>query len=138
MIGQSRQLLMTIGQSMARSAPDGWETVELHVTAAGGLSGTNVKATKGDGSEDRKFALDDEGLDAVAELRDEMWQADKGTWYNADFSLTRGGDFHAEFDYDNPPFGGDADAELLLEDQRLLPRAAERLPEWHPAAQLER
>ncbi|WP_328996337.1 antitoxin YezG family protein [Kribbella sp. NBC_01245] len=87
---------------------------------------------------DRKFALDDEGQDAAAELRYEMWQADKGTWYNADFSLTRSGGFHAEFDYDNPPFGGDVDADLLLEDQRLLPRTADQLPEWHPAARLDR
>lgn len=133
MIGQSQALLTSIGQSMARSAPEGWQLVEIRLTAAGPMTGTTAKATKADGSVDRKFTLDHDGQDAAAQLRSEMYQPDKGTWYNADLTLTRDGQFNADFDYDNPPFEGDADVDLLLEDQQRFPRAAEHMPPWHPA-----
>src|SRR5690606_20155259 len=68
----------------------------------------------------------------------------KGTWYNATFVVDEERRISADFDYENPPFGGvaddddpdsegDADPELLLEDHRMLPRDPDVLPEWHPA-----
>jgi hypothetical protein len=133
MIGQSQELLTSLGKSMARSAPQGWEQVEVRITAAGPMTGTTFMATKADGSVDRKIALDHDGQDAAAQLRKEMFQPSKGAWYNAGITLTRSGQLNADFDYDTPPFEGDADPDLLIEDHQLFPRDPENLPAWHPA-----
>jgi hypothetical protein len=130
---ESQRILTAIGRAMARAAAPGWERVEVTITGAGPMSGTTVAVVDGNGVTDRSAGLDDEGQDAADELRRDMYQPGKGTWYNATVTLTNSGKLNAGFDYDNPPFGGDADADLLLEDQRLFPRDPEHLPAWHPA-----
>lgn len=136
MIGEAQEQLAAVGQSLARSAPEGWRELELNISAAGGMTRTIVTATREDGSVDRECELDDDGDDAAAELREAMYQEGKGTWYNARLTIDRSGQLGADFDYDNPPFDGDADRGLLIEDQRLFPRDAEALPAWHPARDL--
>ncbi|MFD7158313.1 immunity protein YezG family protein [Kribbella sp. NPDC059898] len=133
MTEKSQELLSRIGRSMARSAPSGWEQTELRITGAGPMSGTTLRATAGDNSTAHKIALDHDGQDAADDLRKEMYQPGKGAWYNATITLTHTGKLAANFDYDTPPFEGDADSDLLIEDDRLFPRDPEHLPPWHPA-----
>lgn len=133
MIGEAEAQLAAVGQALARSAPSGWQQLELKVSGAGGMTRTIVAATCEDGSVDRECELDDDGEDAAAELREAMYQVGKGTWYNARLTLDRSGQLDAEFDYENPPFDGDADRGLLIEDERLFPRDADSLPDWHPS-----
>jgi hypothetical protein len=133
MIGEAQELLTAVGQSLARSAPEDWRQLELTISAAGGMTRTIVTATRADGTVDLECELDDDGDDAATELRESMCQEGKGTWYNARLTLNSSGQLDAEFDYENPPFDGDADRQLLIEDQRLFPRDAEALPAWHPS-----
>jgi len=133
MINEPQELLEALRKALARSAPEGWRELELRISGAGGMTGTVVTATRADGRVDRDCELDDDGDDAAAGLRESMYQEGKGTWYNARLTLDSGGRLDAEFDYDNPPFEGDADPGLLIEDQRLYPRDAELLPGWHPS-----
>jgi hypothetical protein len=130
---EAQELLTEVGKALARTAPEGWQQVELHISAAGGMTSTTTTATLVDGSVDRHCELDDEGDDAAAGLRQSMYEADRGTWYNAVLTLARSGELAAEFDYDDPPFDGDADTVLMVEDQRLFPRSEELLPAWHPS-----
>lgn len=136
MMATAQELLSAIGRSLARSAPEGWRELELTISAAGGMTSTSVNATTADGGIDRECELDDDGEDVAAELRETMHQVGKGTWYNARLTLDRSGQLGADFDYDNPPFDGDSDRGLLIEDQRLFPRDAEALPAWHPSNDL--
>jgi hypothetical protein len=129
----AQELLAAIGESLARSAPEGWTQVKLRISAAGGMTRTTLSATRSDGSRDRKCVLDDDGADAAVALRGAMYEADRGAWYNAYFTLDRSGELAAEFDYDSRPFDGDAEADLMVEDQRLFPRSQELLPDWHPS-----
>lgn len=133
MIGEAQELLAAVGRSLARSGPDGWRELELKISGAGGMTSTSVSATRADGSIDQDCELDDDGDDAAADLRESMYQEGKGAWYNARLTLDSSGQLDAAFDYDNPPFEGDADSDLLLEDQRLFPRDEATLPDWHPA-----
>ncbi|GAA1711528.1 hypothetical protein GCM10009745_69540 [Kribbella yunnanensis] len=133
MIGEAQELLTVVGRSLARSGPEGWSELELRISAAGGMTSTTVRATKADGSVDHDSELDDDGDDAAAELREAMYQEDKGTWYNARLTLDSSGQLDADFDYDNPPFEGEAASDLLIEDQRLFPRDQAQLPAWHPS-----
>ncbi|MGW5191961.1 immunity protein YezG family protein [Kribbella sp. NPDC004138] len=135
MTDHAQELLATIGKAMARSAFPGCEEAELKITGAGPLSGTTFSANAADGSVNRKIGLERDGQDAADQLRKEMYQPGKGAWYNATITLTRSGRLTADFDYDTPPFEGDADPDLLIEDHRLFPRDPEHLPTWHPAKQ---
>ncbi|MFC0627893.1 immunity protein YezG family protein [Kribbella deserti] len=98
------------------------------------MTKTKVVITTAEGTADCTVGLDEAGRTAARQLRKEMHQPAKGTWYNARLELQPSGKLNADFDYDNPPFDGDADADLLLEDQRLFPRDGGHLPGWHPAA----
>ncbi|WP_432938326.1 hypothetical protein ACQPXM_27015 [Kribbella sp. CA-253562] len=129
----AQELLAAVGESLARSAPEEWAQVKLRITAAGGMTRTTVTATRADGTLDRKCVLDDDGEDAAVALRGAMYEADRGAWYDAYFTLDRSGELAAEFDYDSRPFDGDAEDDLMVEDQRLFPRSQELLPSWHPS-----
>lgn len=129
----AQDLLTVVGESLARSAPEGWIQMKLRITAAGGMTRTTVTAQRADGTTDRKRVLDDDGADAAAALREAMYEDGRGAWYYAYLTLEHSGELAAEFDYDNRPFDGDAETDLMLEDQRLLPRSQDLLPEWHPS-----
>ncbi|MFF1820570.1 hypothetical protein ACFVWG_24915 [Kribbella sp. NPDC058245] len=133
MIDEAQELLTAVGRSLTRSGSAGWSHVELRISAAGGMTSTTISATRADGSIDRDCELDNDGDDAAADLRESMYQDGKGTWYNARLTLDSSGQLDAEFDYDNPPFDGAADSDLLVEDQRLFPRDQAQLPAWHPS-----
>lgn len=133
MIGTTGELMREIGASLVRTAPDGWLKMELHITSAGGMTQTTVDGHRSDGSIDTSCALDRPGRVAAHEIREAMHQPGKGTWYNARFTLTPDGNLESEFDYDNPPFEGDADEALLIDDQERFPRVPENLPDWHPS-----
>jgi hypothetical protein len=133
MIGEAQELLTAVGRSLARSGPEGWRELELKISAAGGMTSTSVSATRADGSVAHDVELDPDGDDAAADLRKSMYQEGKGAWYNARLTLDSSGHLDADFDYDNPPFDGDADSALLIEDQRLFPRDQADLPGWHPS-----
>lgn len=130
---KAQELLTDVAKALVRAVPGGWQRVELRITAAGGMTETELDAHLADGTVDVSLGLDREGRVAAQDLREAMFEAGKGSWYNARVGLTPDGEVSAEFDYDQPPFDGDADAELLLADQEAWPRAVELLPQWHPA-----
>ncbi|PSL08120.1 hypothetical protein CLV30_10187 [Haloactinopolyspora alba] len=136
--------LNAVGQAMVAAAPDGWRFLKLEVMAAGEMTDTGLEIETQDGSIDTDAVLELDGLDAVEELRADMYEPGKGTWYLATITIDENGEIKADFDYENAPFGGihdqtpssgNADPELLLEDHKKFPRDPELLPEWHPARQ---
>jgi hypothetical protein len=131
---QANTLLESIGKSMLRAAAGrSWESLVVHASSGGGMTETALGVHLVDGSVDQSGGIDrDGGLDCH-ELREVMYQEGKGSWYNATFTVDDQKQLDAEFDYDNPPFRGNADDELLTDDQRDYPRSLENLPLWHPS-----
>ncbi|WP_432877814.1 hypothetical protein ACQPYH_29520 [Kribbella sp. CA-245084] len=123
----------TIGSAMVKVAPAGWAKAVLTVSAVAATMETQLAVEMLDGSVDAGLSIDVEAQMACDDLRDAMYEQDKGTWYNAVFSVRPGGGIEAEFDYDNPPFDGDGEPDLLEDDQRAYPRDAVHLPSWHPS-----
>jgi len=118
---------------MIDAAPDEWQRLELFLTSAGLMIKSGLSVTNSDGSVDKLHEIDGDTLAACDELRERMYQEGSGTWYNADIVVDRSGKIESTFDYENPPFDGTADPELLAEDQQEYPRDQEHLPSWHPA-----
>ncbi|RZU22297.1 hypothetical protein EV645_0378 [Kribbella rubisoli] len=122
-----------IGSAMVKVVPEGWAKAVLTVSAVAATMETQLAVEMLDGSVDAGLSIDVDAQMACDDLRDAMYDDGKGTWYNAVFSARPGGRFEAEFDYDNPPFQGGGERDLLEDDQRAYPRDAAHLPVWHPS-----
>jgi hypothetical protein len=132
-LDQHPDLLERVGKAMARSAHGDWTSITLAVTVVRSMSQSEMSIESADGGVDESQGLTDEGDLAYEALREAMYQPGKGSWYNARFTLHPDGKLVSEFDYDNPPFEGDADEALLIDDQERFPRDPENLPSWHPS-----
>ncbi len=127
-------LLERIGTGLLAAAPDSaWAKLNLVLTGAGGMLESGLEVVDDGGVANRMHEIDDDTLEACMELRDTMQQPGTGTWYNARLTVDRQGSLEVEFDYDNPPFDGDFEPELLINDQAEFPRDPEHLPDWHPS-----
>lgn len=134
LIVESQKLLEEVGRGILMAAPDSdWTRLELRLTAAGSLTESELGVTDPAGTTDWRNEIDDETLVKCDILREEMYQEGTGTWYNAKLRVDKSGNLESEFDYTNPPFDGDFEAELLKEDQQKYPRDDAHLPDWHPA-----
>lgn len=73
-----------------------------------------------------------EGLeDHFEQLRREMYQPGKGTWFTARLTVTADGHFSTDFDYDHQPaWSIPVDAGIYAADLAEFPRDAEHVPDW--------
>jgi len=134
MISKVDELIERIAYGILRSAPEPpWESIEVELTGAGGMLGSNFTVNLASGGSLSTISIDDNTEDACADLREAMYRPKIGTWYNCRFSVRRDNTVATEFDYDNPPFRANFTPELLINDQADFPRDDEHLPEWHPA-----
>lgn len=125
--------LRDIAAGLAESAPQGWVKIAVVVSAVASLIQSRPTVTLDDGSVDGSLRIGAATRLSFGDLRASMYKEGAGTWYNATFTLTADGQLESDFDYDNPPFDGDYDAELLEDDQDRYPRSQENLPPWHPS-----
>lgn len=125
--------LAKIGAAMAASAPEGWRSITLRVSAVSSTVQTSQRIELSDGTVDESQGVGPDGHFALDDLRDSMYQEGVGTWYTATFTLTSDGQLETDFDYDEAPFDGDFTPEMLEDDQEAYPRSPENLPAWHPS-----
>ncbi|WBQ07811.1 hypothetical protein [Kribbella sp. CA-293567] len=102
----------------------------LKVTSAGLMTRMGLTATRTSGTINRDVRISNGGRLATVWLRKAMYQPGKGSWYNAQLALDRFARLLTV--YDNPPFDGLCEPQLLIEDQDLYPREPAALPIWHP------
>lgn len=127
------EILQRIAAAMTESAPKEWRRIELFASAIASGDQTRLAIEKTNGEVDRSQGISADGHFAVGALRTSMYVEGVGTWYNATFVLTPGGQLETDFDYDNPPYGGDYVDVMLEDDQEVFPRSPENLPAWHPS-----
>lgn len=125
-------IMNKLGAAMVAAAPDGWQRITLMVSAVSSTMDTKLAIDLADGPTDRTRGIDVDAQMLCDDLRETMYTEGSGTWYNATFELTPPGKIEADFDYDNPPFGGDVSADMLEDDQEAYPRDPDQLPAWHP------
>ncbi|WP_109507117.1 hypothetical protein [Nocardioides speluncae] len=135
MTPETQDLIQAVGQGMLRAVQSvaDWRRIELSLTGAGGMVEADLRVVSPDGEVDQSRGLDHDALDACGDLRDAMHQAGTGTWYNARFTVDRSGSLESEFDYDNAPFDGNIEPELLVNDHAEFPRDPANIPDWHPS-----
>jgi hypothetical protein len=88
-----------------------------------------------DGAIQKKLVKGFDLHNAFAALRKAMYQPGKGTWFTAEFRLTREGHFSTDFDVDNEPnWRVPIGAAAYARDLRDFPRDKECIPDWLRAA----
>lgn len=125
--------LKKIARGLFAAAPEGWARALVTVSAVASRTRVVPVFELNDGSVNESTRVDSDTLLTFDDLRDLMYREGAGTWYNATFTLTADGQLETDFDYDNPPFDGDFEADLLEDDQDRYPRSQENLPSWHPS-----
>lgn len=118
---------------LAEAVPEGWGRAVLKVSPVAATMDTQLAVEMLDGSVDGSLCIDVEAQMVCDDLRDAMYVEDSDTWYNAVFVLSPADGLEAQFDYEAPPFDGEATDDLLEDDQRAYPRDAAHLPSWDPS-----
>ncbi|WP_434445428.1 hypothetical protein [Lentzea sp. E54] len=111
-------------------APVGWNRVTLDVWA--NVLSYELAASAQDAQ--GRFAGEvrlAEVTDQLQELREEMYEEDRGTWLSARFVLHRGAEPEVTFNFDeNPRWSPQLHPMMFVRDLEAFPRAAEHVPDW--------
>jgi hypothetical protein len=137
-VSDNCDLTQQVFEGLEAAAPADWQ--ELRLKAIGTGYGTDFSGTVVHrGSHESAFRLNRRITTPCAQLREQMYEVKRGTWYTAAFSIRSDGERSTQYDYESipihPQFNETLDdiRDSLMEDQERFPRDQEHLPEWHPA-----
>ena len=131
------ELLRRVEAGLREALIPGADEARLTMTTRGGLDYSYLDEVMVHG-ENREATSN---LDDVAELafglRQAMADPERGTWFEARFSVFPDGNFTTVFDYDNRPvlknrkgYEFQLTSAAFLEDLEMYPRSPEHMPEW--------
>ncbi|WDZ91585.1 immunity protein YezG family protein [Nocardiopsis sp. HUAS JQ3] len=127
---EQNAILQKIGILILDEVGDDWEEIAVKYSALSTTSTTRTRIRSADG-ETRKGDIPIEASSLFNELRTGMHEDGKGTWYTAEYTITKPGRFSVDFDYDSEPeFAFEVDPRTYYEDVEYFPRSFENLPEW--------
>lgn len=127
---EQNAILQKIGILILDEVGDDWEEISVKYSALSTTSTTRTIIRGADG-ETRKGDIPVEASSLFNELRTGMHEDGKGTWYTAEYTITKPGRFSVDFDYDSEPeFAFEVDPRTYYEDVEYFPRSFENLPEW--------
>lgn len=119
-----------IGWSLIQSAPADWQRIDLMATMTVEVVDIKFTVIMEDGSTP-DVELPEGVHQALADLRQEMYQKDRGTWFSARITIDPPGEHKANFNFDlepvcTPPIPDKA----LIRDLDTFPRDREFIPPW--------
>ena len=116
--------------ALRSGAPVGWARVKLDVWA--NVMAYEIAASAQDGN--GRFAGEvrlPEITGQLVELRDEMYEPERGAWLSARFVLNREGEPEVSFNYDDDPqWTPQLHPAAFARDLEAYPRPEERVPQW--------
>ncbi|WP_160051654.1 immunity protein YezG family protein [Nocardiopsis sp. FR26] len=127
---RQNEILQRIGILILDEAGDDWQEITVRYSCLSTTSTTRTIITTKNG-ETRRGDIPLKASTLFYELRREMHEDEKGTWYIADYKITRPGSFSVDFDYESEPqFAFEVDPRTYYEDLEYFPRPFETVPEW--------
>lgn len=127
---RSDLLVSWICAQLVQSAPEGWRRIDftaMLTTSARDIRYTVIlddgRSPAAELPEDINFALDD--------LRMEMYDLDKGTWFSLRFVIDPPDEYFAVFNFNlDPGWDPPLPPEAYQEDLDEFPRSEEHIPAW--------
>lgn len=125
-----QQLIQEIGRAIVGALPPGWHEAAVEYRAIGSYRELAGQLTAPNGTA-VPLAPPVEVAEQFAQLRNGMYQADRGTWVSALYKLQRPGSYTVDFNGDQEPAWRTAPpAGAFAEELHAYPRPAESVPEW--------
>lgn len=115
---------------LRRAAPAGWASVTLRVWA--NVMSYEIAVSARDANGRPGGAADQPQVtDALIELRDAMYDSERGAWLSATFVVHRDDAPEISFNYDDDPgWSPDLHPVMYLRDLETYPRAEQHIPHW--------
>lgn len=119
-----------LGAALAGAAPAGWAKITLTVKATVIAYDYALEIRLADGR-NASMSLPDEVKAGFRELREQLYEPERGTWFSAVLTLESGATarFSYEFDED-PKWWPELHPTAFSRDLAAFPRADERIPPW--------
>lgn len=127
---QQAQLIGSIAEAVGGSLPAGWTQARFVATMTAGVSDFAVWVST-DGAEAKALAPRPASKGAK-QLRELMYEPEKGTWFTMTMTLHPHGSADTAFDYEGEPDFGAApvDDVAFVTDFQRFPRKPEHTPDW--------
>lgn len=127
---EQQQLIQEIGRIILRALPPGWHEASIEYRAVGTHSEIAAQLTAPNGTV-VPLAPPADTVELFAQLRDSMYEPDRGTWISALYRLQRPSSYSVDFNGDYEPAWHTAPPPGVFADElRRYPRAGINIPAW--------
>ncbi|MET8757344.1 hypothetical protein [Lentzea sp. NPDC004782] len=127
---EQEEVVQNVCAALVGEAPAGWQQIRFEFYSTVGIDSARFEITAEDGSE-VKLAPPMSAMDPLGDLRTEMYEEGKGSWFTARIVINPPGSYSVEYDYDNEPaFKPPLQADVYALDFEHFPRSEENTPEW--------
>lgn len=125
------QTLNRIGQLLLALAPEGWHRIDCTVAFVGSSGELWKKSVMGDGTEE-DFDSSIEIFTQFQSLRAIMYRPEKGTWFSANYQITRPASFAVSYNFDHEKEFSRPEPSVIdyFQDFEEFPRSPENTPAW--------
>ena len=128
---QTGRILGWVGGRLLTDIGPDWARVDLKVSMAANVDDYLFATLNPDGSvRERELPVDDVRR-AFSDIRNLLWEPEKGTWFSVRFTLNPPGSFQVEYNFEvDPVWDPPISPDVWAKDLELFPRAENWRPRW--------
>lgn len=127
---EQEEVVQSACAALVREAPIGWQQIRFEFYSTVGIDSARLEVTDENGNE-IKLAPPMAAMDPLGDLRSEMYEEGKGSWFTARIVIDPPGRYSIEYDYDGEPaFKPALQADVYALDFEHFPRSEENTPDW--------
>ncbi|GAA5125238.1 TNT domain-containing protein [Haloechinothrix salitolerans] len=122
-------LVKQIGLALLRTAPRDWQRITAHYRTVGRYHELEGEVTLADGSQ-QEWAATQDIASLFNRLRAGMYREERGTWFNAHYTLEAPASYNLEYDREEPRWQHLPPQQAYTDELRMFPRTEENIPDW--------
>ncbi|MFS8098454.1 hypothetical protein LFM09_15085 [Lentzea alba] len=127
---EQEELVREVGGMLLAKLPAGWQRANLSFRSTYGVDTATFIVTDSSGTEQRT-PTPTSALRKMRELRNGMYEQDRGTWFTSTLTLEPPGRYQIDYDYDGEPtFVPPLKPSAYELDFEFFPRSDEHTPDW--------
>lgn len=127
---EQEELVREVGGMLLTKLPAGWQRANLSFRSTYGVDTATFIVTDSSGAE-KRTPTPTAALRKLRELRNGMYEQDRGTWFTGTLVLEPPGKHQIEYDYDGEPtYVPPLTADIYALDFQHYPRSDEHTPDW--------
>ncbi|WP_084519715.1 hypothetical protein [Nocardia mexicana] len=123
-------MLATVGRDLASTVSENWFRIDFRFWSTGTMAQSELTVVERDGAT-RAVPVPFSVVGALRELRAEMYEPGRGTWFSLRYTIDPPMEYRVLFDYDDDPqWWPEIAPEEWATDLRAYPRNPEHIPDW--------